>query len=115
MVTGNSLDLAAELHHPVRDGRPPLLLTKKGHAQLEGQASNDDAADPIAAILLPLRRQKNLSWAHLRRGCLDLTGQQFDGSTPAMRSSARSYARKASEATGLGYSEILAWMDNRGL
>jgi hypothetical protein len=115
ILTGDALDSGAELHHPVRDGRPPLLLSKKGHAQLEGQASSDDAADSIAMILIPLRRKKNLSWAHLRRGCLDLAGQQSDPSSAAMRSSARSYARKASEATGLGYSEILSWMDKRGV
>jgi len=115
ILTGDFLDSAAELHHPVRDGRPPLLLSKKGHAQLEGQASSKDGADPIAVILIPLKRKKNLSWAHLRRGCLDLAGQESDSSSAAMKSSARSYARKGSEATGLSYTEILAWMDKRGV
>ncbi len=115
ILTGDSLDSAAELHHPVRDGRPPLLLSKKGHAQLEGQASNNDAADPIGVVLIALKRKKNLSWAHLRRGCLDLAGHESDSSSAAMKASARSYARKASEATGLGYSEILDWMDKRGV
>ena len=115
MLTSDALDSTAELHHPVRDGRPPLLLSKKGHAELEGQTSDVDASDPIAAILIPLRREKNLSWAHLRRGCLDLSGQQSHSSSRAMKSSARSYARRASELTGLGYAEILAWMDKRGV
>jgi hypothetical protein len=115
MLTGDALDSAAELHHPVRDGRPPLLLSKKGHAQIEGQTSGTDVPDPIAAILIPLRREKNLSWAHLRRGCLDLSGQQPDSSSRGMKSSARSYARRASEETGLSYAEIVAWMDRRGV
>jgi hypothetical protein len=28
-----------DLHHPVRDGRPPIPLSKKAHAEIEGQAS----------------------------------------------------------------------------
>jgi hypothetical protein len=115
MLTGGAVDSDAELHHPVRDGRPPLFISKKGHAELEGQASSGDSADPIAAILIPLRRGKNLSWAHLRRGCLDLSGQKPNSSSAAMKSSARSYARKACEATGLKPVEILGWMEQRGL
>ena len=34
-LTSNNTDL----HHPVRDGRPPIPLTKKAHAQIEGQVS----------------------------------------------------------------------------
>jgi hypothetical protein len=40
MVTGETLTPDAELHHPVRDGRPPLLISKKGHGSLEGQDSD---------------------------------------------------------------------------
>jgi hypothetical protein len=41
LVTGSELDLASELQHPVRDGRPPILLSKKGHASIEGQLSSE--------------------------------------------------------------------------
>jgi hypothetical protein len=37
LVTGNSVGAGSELHHPVRDGRPPLLLSKTGHATVEQQ------------------------------------------------------------------------------
>ena len=37
LVTGEVLGVDAELHHPVRDGRPPLLLSKKGHNRLKGK------------------------------------------------------------------------------
>jgi hypothetical protein len=53
LVTGEALDSTAELHHPVRDGRPPILLSKNGHAQLEGQTSEFDVSDPTAAVLIP--------------------------------------------------------------
>jgi len=37
IVTGHDLGDDAELHHPVRDGRPPILISKKGHSIIEGQ------------------------------------------------------------------------------
>ena len=38
LVTGAALEQdGIELHHPVRDGRPPIPLSKKAHASLEGQ------------------------------------------------------------------------------
>jgi hypothetical protein len=37
LVTGSALDKYSELHHPLRDGRPPILLSKKGHCSLEDQ------------------------------------------------------------------------------
>jgi len=40
LVTDGELSLDAELHHPVRDGRPPILLSKKGHASIEGQLTS---------------------------------------------------------------------------
>ena len=37
LVTGNEIGEQGELHHPVRDGRPPIILSKDGHAAIEGQ------------------------------------------------------------------------------
>ncbi|OPX85751.1 hypothetical protein [Pelotomaculum sp. PtaB.Bin117] len=37
IVTGEALGENAELHHPLRDGRPPILLSKIGHSIIEGQ------------------------------------------------------------------------------
>jgi hypothetical protein len=37
LVTGSAFDEYSELHHPVRDGRPPILLSKKGHGSIEDQ------------------------------------------------------------------------------
>jgi uncharacterized protein YbaR (Trm112 family) len=114
LVTGEVLGPDAELHHPVRDGRPPMLVSKAGHDRIEGQ-ERVNATDPIERELIDLRRKMNLSWAHLRRGCLDLLGTPAVASSKGMASSARSYARKASAVTHLGYQELLEWLDERGL
>lgn len=38
MISGNPLSReSTDLHHPVRDGRPPIPLSKAAHAELEGQ------------------------------------------------------------------------------
>jgi hypothetical protein len=37
LVTGDLLGEKVELHHPVRDGRPPVPLSVEGHHKLEGQ------------------------------------------------------------------------------
>ncbi len=43
MVTGESLSRDdIDLHHPVRDGRPPIPLSKQGHAIIEGQKKRND-------------------------------------------------------------------------
>jgi hypothetical protein len=114
IVTGGPLGQDAQLHHPVRDGRPPLLITKQGHTRLDGQESNNED-DPVAKVLIHLRRDQNRSWAHLRRGCLDLLGEQPRAASKGMKASARAFARKAAAATQLGYREILEWLDLRGL
>jgi hypothetical protein len=37
LVSGVDLGQDSELHRPARDGRPPILLSKKGHDSIEGQ------------------------------------------------------------------------------
>jgi hypothetical protein len=114
LVTGEALGIDSELHHPVRDGRPPVLLSKAGHDRIEGQ-ERVNAADVAENELVALRRKTNLSWAHLRRGCLDLLGSPVAASSKAMAASARSSARKASAVTHLGYQELLDWLNSKGL
>jgi len=114
LVTGEPLGEDVELHHPVRDGRPPLPLSSKGHDQIEGQISSV-ANDPIGQALFALRSQRNASWAQLRRGCLDLMGQPVPWPSKASVNSARSFARKAATATELDYEKIIDWMDQRGV
>ena len=39
IVTGGELGDKPELHHPLRDGRPPILISKEGHDLIESQTS----------------------------------------------------------------------------
>jgi hypothetical protein len=40
IVTGGELGERTELHHPMRDGRSPILLSKKGHDLIEQNNQN---------------------------------------------------------------------------
>jgi hypothetical protein len=114
LVTGAALGQDSELHHPVRDGRPPILLSKNGHALIEDQlASVGD--DPIGRVLWALKRAGNRSWLQLRRGCLDRLGWPVPWPSKASAAGARVFAKKAATAADVGYEQILEWMDNKGL
>jgi hypothetical protein len=114
VVTGEPLASKVELHHPVRDGRPPIALTKRGHATIEGQTLKS-GHDAMEEALISLRRKRNRSWAHLRRGCLDLIGTPVPWESKGSTADARTFARKAAEATGWRYADILLWLDGKGL
>lgn len=110
LVTGQPLEAGdVELHHPTRDGRPPIPLSKAGHAQIE--FPNGETADPIEATLRTLKRQGNRSWVMLRRGCVALDGGEVDDTTPAALAASKTFARKAAEATGLSYQKLIKWLD----
>jgi hypothetical protein len=115
LVTGDPLIAKSiELHHPVRDGRPPVPLSKRGHELVESQApARNDSS--VRSRLLALRKQGNRSWVCLRRGCLDLLGRTVAHSTPKVAASSRSFARKASATTGLSYEQLLTWLNDQRL
>lgn len=114
LVTGEPLDAATvELHHPARDGRPPIPLSKAGHDRIEFGTQGTD--DPVEATLREIKGKGNRSWVMLRRGCLALLGEDFDDSTPAVLSGSKTFARKATEATGLDYRELIDWLDEHDL
>jgi hypothetical protein len=112
LVTDGLLGQDSELHHPVRDGRPPILLSKKGHDSIEGQVATVHS-DPIGRTLCALR--KNRSWVQLRRGCLDLLGKPEQGRSKASAAGARAFAKKAAKDADTGYKDILKWLENNGL
>jgi hypothetical protein len=114
LVTEEPLTQDTELHHPVRDGRPPISLSKKGHASIEGQLLRH-GDDPIGHALSLLRRKVNRSWASLRRGCLDLLGRPVSWPSKASAAGARAFARKAAAAASAGHEQILEWLDTNGL
>ena len=110
LVTGKPLEAReVELHHPARDGRPPIPLSKAGHAEIESAIGN--TANPIDKTLRALKRQGNRSWVMLHRGCLALDGGEIDDTTPAVLASSKTFARNAAEATGLSYRELIDWLD----
>jgi hypothetical protein len=113
IITGETLGSDIELHHPVRDGRPPLPLSKHGHGTVEGQLSAGPE-DPVEASLIGLKREGNRSWAMLRRGCLDLLGRPQSATSQAAASNARTFARKAVGVSNLSYDQLLAWLDGKG-
>lgn len=124
-VTGKGVLLEEiELHHTVRDGRPPIPLSKTGHALLERQSKGESGADDdradgsdsaeVVNALKNVIRVENKSWVHLRRGCHDLLGRAVTHSSKGMQSSARSLAKKAINTTGKSADEILAVLDTHG-
>jgi hypothetical protein len=114
ILSGEHLrDCTVELHHPVRDGRLPLPISKQAHAKLEGQATG--STDPIRNTLLEIKRRGRHSWVQLRRACQELTGIPVQFSTKQIRASSLSFARAAAEATSRSFSEILAWLEENDL
>ena len=105
LVTGAVLGQDSELHHPVRDGRPPILLSKKGHALIEDQlASVGD--DPIgrrsghssaegAVLASATLRVFRSDWS---AGAVAIKGESAAG--------ARVFAKKAATAADVGYEQI---------
>jgi hypothetical protein len=114
LVTGDTLGVDIELHHPVRDGRPAIPLSKRGHDLIEGQLPSE-GDDPIGQALFELRSTGNRSWVQLRRGCLDLIGQSEGESSKRGAANDRAFAKKAAAATNVDYKEILEWLKGKGL
>jgi len=111
-----SLEGDCELHHPVRDGRPPIPLCHEAHDQIEKQQSNaDTSANPSYLVISKIRRETHNSWTNLRKACLDLMGEKVNFGTPAVRNGARGFARKVVNATNLSFDQIIDFLDSHEL
>ena len=115
IMTGKNLDGDCELHHPVRDGRPPIPLCHEEHDEIEKQKSKVDICDSNLMTISKIRRQSNNSWRNLRRGCLDLLGNKVNHSTSAVGAGARAFARKVSKTTDLSFEQIIGFLDSNDL
>ena len=105
-----------ELHHPARDGRPPIPLSKEGHELVERQHSEvGDESDLVWVALARLKKKGNRSWVMLRRGCLLLLDQSVPASPPSVIASSKTFARKAAKKTKLNYAELVEWLDQNSL
>lgn len=114
LITGELLnETTVELHHPVRDGRPPIPLSKAGHNRIE--FATQDADDPSEKVLREIKREGNRSWIMLRRGCLALLGEEIDDVTNPILASSKTFARKASKATGMDFQQLIEWLEDRNL
>lgn len=113
LVTGKTLD-KIELHHPVRDGRPPIPLSPAGHKHIE-TATEGDPDDPTMVMLRSLKTKKR-SWRALRDGCLSHMGEERVATrTKNSLSGAKSFATKAQKTTGKNYGELIEWLDENQL
>ena len=111
LVSGKPADKCTiELHHPVRDGRPPIPIAKEVHAVIEEQNSTSDVNDEIMKLIYPMKREGNRSWVMLKLGCELLLEIANTTKSKSVQSSSKTFARKASEATKLTYSELLNWI-----
>lgn len=116
-VAPDDTDVASvELHHPLRDGRPPLPLSKKGHSIVEGLlVLKPDDADGVALVNFRKTGKQPISWKRLRVGCLNLSGIEPEGFKKTYLSGARSWVRKAMKETSLTEDRILAFLDRYDL
>jgi hypothetical protein len=116
IVTGEELGKNAELHHPLRDGRPPILLSKKGHnlveqnLQLRSSANIDKVNVSVWNTIKEIKKKKSKSWVQLREGCNAI----ISDSTNNCRSGTKSFAIAITNNTGLSAIEILKILDNMG-
>ena len=105
-----------ELHHAVRDGRPPILLSKKGHTfveqsnQVKISTISDDDSDDVWNTIKGIRTKKNQSWAQLKEGCNAIITGSDD-----CRPGAKFFANVVIRDNGLSASNILEIFDNKGL
>jgi|GEM_PF-339075 len=119
LVSGKSSnECVIELHHPVRDGRPPIPLSKDAHAQIEGQimSSDRDDSDEIKNAIYPIKKLGNRSWIMLKLGCeLLLEKEPSINKNKNIQSSSKTFARKACDASDKSPQEILDWLIQKNL
>lgn len=115
IVTKESFDDSSELHHPVRDGRPPILLSKKGHDMVEGVIANSSSTmrtvltepqNQLWQKLQTMRSQRNQSWKQLREGCM-----AFLNPDTQCRAGAKSFANVVMRETGKSPQEVIELLD----
>ena len=108
IVTGSDLTQGDfEFHHPVRDGRPAIPITKEAHARIEGQ-TKAVASDETGSKLMPVRKKLNCSWKSIHLGCDALT--RGEPNTDKRTGAAKSIVRRIMKDTGLTLEQVSGWM-----
>jgi hypothetical protein len=88
--------------------RPPIAIL-----QPRDRATRNRIA--LYRKVLQIKLRVSSSWRYLRRGCLDLLGQDARHSTLTVGAHSRKFARRVCRETGMRPEEILAWLDGEGL
>lgn len=108
IITNEQLTKDAELHHPLRDGRPPILISKKGHNLIEYQRNVSDDEDPIWNKIKSLKKEKHGSWELLREGCNAILGTNMN-----CRPNAKSFTNTIIRETKLKPEEIIELLNSK--
>ena len=112
IVTGGELGEKPELHHPLRDGRPPILISKAGHDLIEYSSSQsiDSSENGLLQIMKRLKKERHMSWVLIREGCYaKITG------SGDYRANAMSNANSIMNATGLSANEVIDFLNQHNL
>lgn len=105
-----------ELHHPARDGRPPIPVSAKGH-----KIADDvfDPQDPKGKMLVALKKRLRYAWSVIWQGCKIELGQPVDlnsyknpkGRKSAVVARARQFSKEASTS----FEDIRRWIEENEL
>ncbi len=116
IVTKAELGEEPQLHHPLRDGRPPIILSKMGHELIEREnqrkssecKKKNESDESVWNAIKQIKSRKNQSWAQLREGCNCI----LKGSSNC-RPGAKSFAKVVIKEVDLSASEILEMLDEK--
>jgi hypothetical protein len=96
--------LKIELHHTVRDGRPPVPICSECHQTLENQSPVDQ---PPISDVKRIRASRNASWKNLLKATKSLQGLPHDPfSTPNVENASKSIVRLIVRETKLSLPEL---------
>ena len=107
IITDETLEKDAELHHPLRDGRPPIYISKKGHNILEYGVSDNN--DSIWEKMKTLKKEKHGSWKLLREGCESIINKSDS------RANGKAFSNTIIRETGLNAKEIIQLLDSKNI
>ncbi len=97
-----------QLHHPARDGRPPIPLSPDGHAEIEDD-SYIYGGDPEMTKLVAKRKEYKVSWYVIANTCIWKMGFRSRPSKDAAR------AEKVIAASGMNPLAILKKLDEHSV
>ncbi|HCC36751.1 MAG TPA: hypothetical protein DEQ14_03560 [Treponema sp.] len=112
IVTGDELGNNPELHHPLRDGRPPIYISKTGHDLIEhkNKQSDNQPNNELLQIMKTLKKEKHMSWVLIREGCNAIITRSTQH-----RPNAMSHANTIIKATGMSATEVINFLNLHNL